>query len=350
MLATIETYCQNFDMYKIEQSDSVGSNPDVLYQANIVLSTIVGQPGFVFPDMSHGAIVSFFETTVFPTMRDCVTTKRARDNLPVRIAELANFIFGNDENEIALHLNEPVAVVQRGLRESVGGLALDAEYLSRRMHHAHKKSLHAQDATLLHSVKRSFSPLRRDCADEPEATTLFRKRRRPELSGTDDAVGHYLKKISEYDLIPRERVQELCKVIEGGLVAGHVLETFEPFLTDTEMGELEWLSVGVAGATDEFITANLRLVVSIAKRYPTNKLEFSDLIQEGNLGLMRAIEKYDYKKGYTFSTYATNWIKQAIGRAIMQKERSIRLPVHVEEEVRSVNSAIRTLLAEGQDN
>ena len=142
---------------------------------------------------------------------------------------------------------------------------------------------------------------------------------------------------------------ELSKTIEAGLMAEHLLATGRvgrrkggaPMSATQE--ELEWLAEEGRKAVDTFITANLRLVVSIARKYGRAQMPMLDLIQEGNTGLIRAVEKFDYTKGYKFSTYATWWVRQAITRGIAQQARVVRLPVHVVEELNQVGGARRTL-------
>ena len=142
---------------------------------------------------------------------------------------------------------------------------------------------------------------------------------------------------------------ELSKTIEAGLMAEHLLKEGRvgrkkggaPMRATQE--ELEWLAEEGRKAVDTFITANLRLVVSIARKYGRAQMPMLDLIQEGNTGLIRAVEKFDYTKGYKFSTYATWWVRQAITRGIAQQARVVRLPVHVVEELNQVGGARRTL-------
>ena len=169
-----------------------------------------------------------------------------------------------------------------------------------------------------------------------------------EIEGRD-SVGLYLDEIARTPLLDAETEVELSKTIEAGLMAEHLLATGRVGrrkggapMTPTEE-ELEWLAEEGRKAVDTFITANLRLVVSIARKYGRAQMPMLDLIQEGNTGLIRAVEKFDYTKGYKFSTYATWWVRQAITRGIAQQARVVRLPVHVVEELNQVGSARRTL-------
>ena len=169
-----------------------------------------------------------------------------------------------------------------------------------------------------------------------------------EIEGRD-AVGLYLDEIARTPLLDAAREVELAKTIEAGLYAQQLLDQGRiarakggaPMRASRE--ELEFLAEEGRKAVDEFISANLRLVVSIARKYGRSAMPMLDLIQEGNLGLIRAVEKFDYAKGYKFSTYATWWIRQAITRGIAQQARVVRLPVHVVEELNQVGSARRTL-------
>jgi RNA polymerase sigma factor (sigma-70 family) len=160
-----------------------------------------------------------------------------------------------------------------------------------------------------------------------------------------DLVGVYLHEISRTPLLDAAQEVELSKSIEAGLLAEHWLdEQSLPEGVSTE--ELELLVAEGNRAKDLFIRANLRLVVSIARRYVRSGMPLLDLIQEGNTGLVRAVEKFDYVKGYKFSTYATWWIRQAISRAIAQQERTVRLPVHLVEDVNRMRNVARQLTRE----
>src|SRR4051795_7984833 len=155
-----------------------------------------------------------------------------------------------------------------------------------------------------------------------------------------DLVGVYLHEISRTPLLDAAREVELSKAIEAGLYAEHLLDTGE-VRKGTSREELERIVVEGQKAKDLFIRANLRLVVSIARRYVRSGMPMLDLIQEGNTGLVRAVEKFDYERGYKFSTYATWWIRQAISRAIAQQERTVRLPVHLVEGVTRIRTVQR---------
>jgi RNA polymerase sigma factor (sigma-70 family) len=169
-----------------------------------------------------------------------------------------------------------------------------------------------------------------------------------EIEGRD-SVGLYLDEIARTPLLDAAAEVELSKTIEAGLFA-------EALLAEGRVGrkkggaplsateeELVWMAEEGRAATQQFINANLRLVVSIARKYGRAQMPMLDLIQEGNTGLIRAVEKFDYTKGYKFSTYATWWVRQAITRGIAQQARVVRLPVHVVEELNQVGGARRTL-------
>jgi RNA polymerase primary sigma factor len=161
-------------------------------------------------------------------------------------------------------------------------------------------------------------------------------------AGTGDLVRIYLREIGRVPLLTAEAEVELAKSIEAGLFAEEKLHGGFP-LMDVASAELAELAAEGLRAKQRLIEANLRLVVSIAKRYIGRGLVFLDLIQEGNLGLIRAVEKFDYTKGYKFSTYATWWIRQAITRAIADQARTIRIPVHMVETINKMARVQRQL-------
>jgi RNA polymerase sigma factor (sigma-70 family) len=178
--------------------------------------------------------------------------------------------------------------------------------------------------------------------------TANRRNTGREIEGRD-SVGLYLDEIARTPLLDAAREVELAKAIEAGLYAESLLAEGRvgrrkggapKFATEAE---LEWIAEQGRKAVTEFINANLRLVVSIARKYGRAQMPMLDLIQEGNTGLIRAVEKFDYAKGYKFSTYATWWVRQAITRGIAQQARVVRLPVHVVEELNQVGGARRTL-------
>jgi RNA polymerase sigma factor (sigma-70 family) len=169
-----------------------------------------------------------------------------------------------------------------------------------------------------------------------------------EIEGRD-SVGLYLDEIARTPLLDAITEVELAKTIEAGLLAEHLLAEGRVGRRkggapkNATQEELEWMAEEGRQAVQQFITANLRLVVSIARKYGRSQMPMLDLVQEGNTGLIRAVEKFDYTKGFKFSTYATWWVRQAITRGIAQQARVVRLPVHVVEEINQVGSARRTL-------
>ena len=158
-----------------------------------------------------------------------------------------------------------------------------------------------------------------------------------------DAVGLYLDAIAKTALLTAIEEVELARTIEAGLFAERVLrghETVSLAATDEELREI--VEEGNR-AMQRFVQANLRLVVSVARKYGRAQMPLLDLVQEGNTGLIRAVEKFDYTKGFKFSTYATWWVRQAISRGIAQQGRIVRLPVHVAEQVNQVSAVRRNL-------
>ncbi len=176
----------------------------------------------------------------------------------------------------------------------------------------------------------------RDESDEPVQQVTV-------AGATADPVKDYLKQIGKVALLNAEQEVELAKRIEAGLFAEEKLNGTKK-LSAKMHRELEWIAEDGRRAKDHLLEANLRLVVSLAKRYTGRGMLFLDLIQEGNLGLIRAVEKFDYTKGYKFSTYATWWIRQAITRAMADQARTIRIPVHMVEVINKLARVQRQML------
>ena len=175
-----------------------------------------------------------------------------------------------------------------------------------------------------------------DDTDEPVQTVTV-------AGATADPVKDYLKQIGKVALLNAEQEVELAKRIEAGLFAEEMLAETKKLDKKTRM-DLEWIATDGRRAKNHLLEANLRLVVSLAKRYTGRGMLFLDLIQEGNLGLIRAVEKFDYTKGYKFSTYATWWIRQAITRAMADQARTIRIPVHMVEVINKLARVQRQML------
>jgi RNA polymerase primary sigma factor len=183
--------------------------------------------------------------------------------------------------------------------------------------------------------------------DDEESEALKQARRDAELTASADSVRAYLKQIGKVPLLNAEQEVDLAKRIEGGLYASERLRMAEEEgekLATPLRRDLDWISRDGERAKNHLLEANLRLVVSLAKRYTGRGMAFLDLIQEGNLGLIRAVEKFDYTKGYKFSTYATWWIRQAITRAMADQARTIRIPVHMVEVINKLGRIQRELL------
>ena len=161
---------------------------------------------------------------------------------------------------------------------------------------------------------------------------------------TADPVTDYLKPIGKVSLLNAEQEVDLARRIEAGLYAEYKLKNEADAMTPKERRELHFLAQDGQLAKNHLLEANLRLVVSLAKRYTGRGMQFLDLIQEGNLGLIRAVEKFDYTKGYKFSTYATWWIRQAITRAMADQARTIRIPVHMVEVINKLARVQRQML------
>ncbi len=192
------------------------------------------------------------------------------------------------------------------------------------------------DPTIKEDEKQAFTVSASDDTDEPEQQVMV-------AGATADPVKDYLKQIGKVPLLNAEMEVELAKRIEAGLFSEEKLNKGGK-ITPKVLEELEWISEDGRRAKNHLLEANLRLVVSLAKRYTGRGMLFLDLIQEGNLGLIRAVEKFDYTKGYKFSTYATWWIRQAITRAMADQARTIRIPVHMVEVINKLARVQRQML------
>lgn len=185
----------------------------------------------------------------------------------------------------------------------------------------------------------------RDDDDDDNLTPSGNPKRRVIAAGaTADPVKDYLKQIGRVSLLNAEQEVDLSERIEAGLYAQHLLDTESEGMSFKRKRELKWAAADGKKAKDHLLEANLRLVVSLAKRYTGRGMLFLDLIQEGNLGLIRAVEKFDWKKGFKFSTYATWWIRQAITRAMADQARTIRVPVHMVEVINKLARVQRQML------
>jgi RNA polymerase primary sigma factor len=183
--------------------------------------------------------------------------------------------------------------------------------------------------------------------DEEESEALRQARKDAEMTASADSVRAYLKQIGKVALLNAEEEVDLAKRIEAGLYSAERLRQAEEASEKLAMQlkrDLRWIVRDGERAKNHLLEANLRLVVSLAKRYTGRGMAFLDLIQEGNLGLIRAVEKFDYTKGYKFSTYATWWIRQAITRAMADQARTIRIPVHMVEVINKLGRIQRELL------
>jgi RNA polymerase primary sigma factor len=183
--------------------------------------------------------------------------------------------------------------------------------------------------------------------DREESEALRQARKDAELTVSADSVQAYLKQIAKVALVGAEEEVELAKRIEAGLYAAErlrrAIDTSEK-ISPQLYRDLRWILRDGEHARNQLLEANLRLVVSIAKRYTGRGMAFLDLIQEGNIGLIRTVDKFDYTRGYKFSTYATWWIRQAIARAMADQARTIRIPVHTVEAINKLGRIQRELL------
>ncbi|MFM6970997.1 MAG: RNA polymerase sigma factor [Rhodoluna sp.] len=234
---------------------------------------------------------------------------------------------GDDEEEIDDDGEEDLESVEEIVAEAGAAVDIAAEELLPEEEADEDKLVVPEGAMVLSS---------REEDDIPAQTTTI-------TGATADPVKDYLKQIGKVALLNAELEVELAKRIEAGLFAEEKVATDKRLSRDMER-DLKWVVKDGQRAKSHLLEANLRLVVSLAKRYTGRGMQFLDLIQEGNLGLIRAVEKFDYTKGYKFSTYATWWIRQAITRAMADQARTIRIPVHMVEVINKLARVQRQLL------
>jgi RNA polymerase sigma factor (sigma-70 family) len=220
-------------------------------------------------------------------------------------------------------------------------------HIATRAHRSARTTKPATEPTTELTTEPTTTVAPTDLSETDGTTTMSSLTERPtadldEVAASADLVRVYLNEIGKVALLTAADEVELAKRIEAGLYAQHLLGSTGK-LAAARKRELRSLSVDGERAKDHLLRANLRLVVSLAKRYTGHGMPFLDLIQEGNLGLIRAVEKFDYTKGFKFSTYATWWIRQAISRAMADQARTIRLPVHLVEQVNKLQRMRREL-------
>ncbi len=227
------------------------------------------------------------------------------------------------------------------------GIVFDGDDVAAAHHESSEHEVSAKPATKVSPLPRKPpSKLRKPRAAEPEDRDDTRR------NGASDPVRLYLKEIGRVALLTAQDEVTLARCVEAGLAAAERIADIEDacgganHVPPDVLHDEEKLVVEGLQAKQRLINANLRLVVSIAKRYRNAGMAFLDLIQEGNVGLMRAVDKFDYTKGFKFSTYATWWIRQAITRAIAEQARTIRIPVHMVETLHKVAQAQRQLVQE----
>jgi len=228
------------------------------------------------------------------------------------------------EDEVVVEVGQPVAVDENG-KKILPDIS-DEQF---------EKDV-KNDPTIKEDEQSAFTLSAADESDEPVQQVMV-------AGATADPVKDYLKQIGKVSLLTAGEEVELAKRIEAGLFSEEKLAAGGR-ISDKVREELEWIVIDGRRAKNHLLEANLRLVVSLAKRYTGRGMLFLDLIQEGNLGLIRAVEKFDYTKGFKFSTYATWWIRQAITRAMADQARTIRIPVHMVEVINKLARVQRQML------
>ena len=260
-------------------------------------------------------------------------TKAAKAPKAAKAAKLPKGMDDEVELDEEDAIEDDVAVIVAEATEAVDLSAVEPEVVED--HHDDELPVDAKTKEQLDSRGGLILTHREDEDIPVQSTTI--------TGATADPVKDYLKQIGKVALLNAELEVELAKRIEAGLFAEEKLATDKNLTREMER-DLKWVVKDGQKAKSHLLEANLRLVVSLAKRYTGRGMQFLDLIQEGNLGLIRAVEKFDYTKGYKFSTYATWWIRQAITRAMADQARTIRIPVHMVEVINKLARVQRQLL------
>jgi len=273
---------------------------------------------------------------VKPTKAAAKAPKAAKAK-PAKAAKLPKGMADEDEDGFDDETEDaPLEAVEDIVADAQG--AVDITAIEPEATEEHHDDEHALDASTKEALDKRGALVitHREDEDIPVQSTTI-------TGATADPVKDYLKQIGKVALLNAELEVDLAKRIEAGLFAEEKLATSEKLSKEMER-DLKWVVKDGQKAKSHLLEANLRLVVSLAKRYTGRGMQFLDLIQEGNLGLIRAVEKFDYTKGYKFSTYATWWIRQAITRAMADQARTIRIPVHMVEVINKLARVQRQLL------
>jgi RNA polymerase primary sigma factor len=325
-------------------------------QAVQVLGNLLNEPRLDVLHVSQKEMEGFFEAVVYPVIAESRRRRnqglrhrqpetRVQQGTQHRVELIRSHVSGESYADIAAKLGSQertvYATIKDTMQDVLGHIEGAPEYVRSRLAEA-----------LPTAELRVLPPKSTEKAIGRTALQGVRKQQNRgssrETEGRD-SVSLYLEDIARTPLLDAAGEVELSKTIEAGLYAEHLLEQGRvsrkndgaPKAASEE--ELEWLAEEGRKAKDQFINANLRLVVSVARKYGRVQMPMLDMIQEGNTGLIRAVEKFDYTKGYKFSTYATWWVRQAVTRGIANQARIVRLPVHVIEDMNQVFGTSRTL-------
>lgn len=334
-------------LQKTESLESTPLNQNGLDNVSKLVGSLTLNKNVVVTSGSVNEVTSYLEGVVYPTLLSVKSQQNAESKSPrnkdyvtriinKRYEEIVAYATGSTIAEIAL--SGPAPRTELTIKSSIDStLKLlknseawqDPEIVLKEFQEWNPSAEITHKSKVAKSV--GHSALKGSAANSSTERNIEGK----------DGVALYLQEIGKFDLIDAEKEVELSKRIEAGLYAKHLLE--RGHYQGNSLEELEWLANDADEARLAFTQANLRLVVSIARKYSHGPLPMLDLIQEGNAGLVHAVEMFDYAKGFKFSTYATWWIRQAITRGIAQQSRMIRVPVHVNESIGQVKRVQREL-------